>query len=129
MKRFIYASISIAFFICTLGFVTLFFWIEQDVDNNIQLAEYLYKTDGEDALISYLEDEKNSYYSRSHLAIWTLGKIRSQKALPVLKKYYLNDPEGRSCKGMHHDRLCQYEINKAIKAIETGSLFSYSSLK
>ena len=121
--------VSVTFLICSLGFVSLLYRIKKDEDNNIQLAENQYQAEGEDALISYLEDEKNSYFDRTHIAIWTLGRIRSQKALPVLKKYYLNDPEGQSCKGKHHEKLCQYEINKAVNAIEKGPLLSHSFLK
>jgi len=129
MKRFIYTAFCIAFLLCSLGFVSLFFWIKQDVQNNIQIAEYKYKVNGEEALISFLEDKKNTTNDRTHLAIWTLGKIRSQKALPVLKKYYLNDPEGQSCKGLHREKLCQYELHKAIKAIENGAFLSYATLR
>jgi hypothetical protein len=117
------------FLICIVILASLFFWIKQDVLNNIELAEQKYHAHGEEALISFLEDERNSYYDRTHLAVWTLGKIRSEKALPVLKRYYLNDPKGRSCKGMHHEKICQYELYKAIKAIENGTLLSYASLK
>ena len=129
MKRFIFTALSIAFLICIVTLISLFFWIKEDVINNIELAERKYHAHGEEALISYLEDEANSYYDRTHLAIWTLGKIRSQKALPVLKKYYLNDPEGQSCKGLHREKLCQYELHKAIKAIEHGAFLSYATLR
>lgn len=121
MKRFIYITLSISFLIISLTLTSIYFWIRHDVRNNIELAEQKYDSPGEDALISYLEDEQNAYHDRTHLAIWTLGKIRSQKALHVLKKYYLNDPEGLSCKGMHQEKLCQYEIHKAIKEIENGT--------
>jgi hypothetical protein len=129
MKRFIYTALAIVFLICIVILASLFFWIKQDVLNNIELAEQKYHAHGEKALISFLEDERNSYYDRTHLAVWTLGKIRSQRALAVLKKYYINDPKGRSCKGMHHEKICQYELYKAIKAIENGTLLSYASLK
>lgn len=129
MKGFIYKAVSITFLICSVVSLSLYIWIKQDVRNNIEIAEYKYNSYGEEALISYLEDENNSYFERTHLAIWTLGKIRSKKALPVLKKYYRNDPEGRSCKGVHQKKLCQYEIHKAIKAIEDGAFLSYTSLR
>ena len=129
MKRFIYTALPIVFLVCIVILASLFFWIKQDVLNNIELAEQKYHAHGEKALISFLEDERNSYYDRTHLAVWTLGKIRSEKALPVLKRYYLNDPKGRTCKGMHQEQLCQYELYKAIKAIENGTLLSYASVK
>ena len=60
--------------------------------------------------------------------ILTLGQVRSQKALPFLMELYRDDPEGGSCYGRHEELLCQYEIHKAIEAIEKGSLFSYARL-
>ena len=129
MKRLIYIVLSFAFLVITASLFSLYFYIKADVGSNIELAEQKYHSHGENALISYLEDEKNPYFDRTHIAVWTLGKVRSQRALPVLKKYYLNDPAGRSCKGMHHKKLCQYEIHKAIKAIENGTFLSYASLR
>ena len=81
-------------------------------------------------MISFLLDENNSAYDRTHTAIWTLGRIRSEKALPILYEYYRDDPEGRTCYGRHETELCQYEIRKAIVAIEkVGWWFSHERLK
>jgi hypothetical protein len=46
------------------------------------------------AAAAYLLDEHNTMENRTHLAIWTLGQIRSEKALPVLKNLYRDDPDG-----------------------------------
>jgi len=129
MKRIMYIVAFITFIFCSSTLSTLYFWIKKDVRCNIELAENKYQLHGEEALIAFLVDEDNSPYDRTHLAIWTLGKIRSKKALPILKTYYLNDPKGQFCKNRHHEKLCQYEIHKALVAIETGSILSYAQLK
>jgi hypothetical protein len=53
----------------------------------------------------------------SSVAIWTLGQIHSEKAIPVLQGLCHNDPEGKTCYGKHDSVLCQYEIFKALKLI------------
>ena len=129
MRRNLTLVTIFVFAIFIIFLTTLYLWIKQDVQYNIYFAEEKYNEIGENALLSFLKDAKNRPHDRTHLAIWTLGKIRSKKALPILKGYYLNDPKGLSCKGMHQKKLCQYEIHKAIKAIEDGAFLSYASLK
>ena len=46
----------------------------------------------------------------------------------MLNKNFLDDTEGRTCKGRHDKVLCQYEIHKAIVAIERGRFLSHSRL-
>jgi hypothetical protein len=82
MKPFIF-TVFISFLFCSFILLSLSYWIKQDVLRNIELAENKYNSHGEEALISYLEDEKNSYHDRTHIAIWTLGKIRSQKSFAL----------------------------------------------
>ncbi len=99
-----------------LGYIGIYIWIDTDVQKNISIAKEKYPGKAEDALIAYLLDTTNSPKSRSHLAIWTLGQIHSQKAIPVLKSFYKNDSLGKTCKGKHDVVLCQYEIYKALNA-------------
>jgi hypothetical protein len=103
-----------------LGFLALYIWIDFDVKKNINYAKEKYPGTAEDALIAYLLDTTNSPQDRSSVAIWTLGQIHSQKALPILKGLYKNDPQGKTCHGKHNYVLCQYEIYKAIKAEESN---------
>ena len=129
MKRIILiigTGITLVFF-CFL--LAVYIWSGNTVKGHISTAKQKYPGTAEDALISFLLDENNSTYDRTHTAIWTLGQIRSEKALPVLQELYKNDPEGLTCYGRHHSVLCQYEIHKAIVAIEGGMLFSHARLK
>jgi hypothetical protein len=102
-----------------LGFLAFYIWIDFDVKKNINSAKARYPGTAEDALIAYLLDSSNSPQDRSSVAIWTLGQIHSQKALPILRGLYKDDPEGKTCHGNHNYVLCQYEIYKAIKAEES----------
>ncbi|KKL57455.1 hypothetical protein LCGC14_2235220 [marine sediment metagenome] len=100
------------------GLLTIHIMIGQEVKENISLAQNKYPGDPEEALISYLLDANNAMYNRTHLAIWTLGQIKSEKALPILKEYYRDDPKGSTCYGKLESMVCQYEIHKALNAIE-----------
>lgn len=99
-------------------FGSLLIWIGHDIKENIEIAKKEYPGKAEDALLAYLADSTISPRERTHIAIWTLGQIKSRKALPVLRELYKNDPEGTICKGRHNTELCQYEIHKAIVSIE-----------
>jgi hypothetical protein len=118
MKRtFIFTGISLgALFFCFI--LAMRIWIGHGIKERINIAKQQYSGIAEDALIAYLSDTTNTPQDRSDIAIWTLGQIRSQKALPILKELYKNDPEGKTCKYHHDTVLCQYEIHKAIVSIE-----------
>ena len=117
-KRIFFIAFISLVLIVLCSFAALKIWIGFTVDKNIAAAQQQYPGSAEDALITFLLDEKKSTKDRTHIAIWTLGQIHSQKALPVLYKLYKNDPEGKTCYGKHDSVLCQYEIYKAIKSIE-----------
>jgi hypothetical protein len=102
------------------GYIAIYFWIDSDVKKNITIAKEKYPGKAEDALIAYLLDTTNTPNDRSHIAIWTLGQIKSEKAILVLTTLYKNDPEGKTCKGNHSYVLCQYEIYKALNASEVN---------
>lgn len=93
--------------------------INRGVKERICIAREKYTGTAEDALIAFLADTTNSPCERTDVAIWTLGQIQSQKALPILKELYNSDPEGKTCKGRHDSVLCQYGLYKAIRAIES----------
>jgi len=103
-------------------------WIRSDVKKNISIAQQKYPGPAEEALISFLIDEKNSFHDRTHLAIWTLGMLKSEKALPILRSYYKNDPKGSSCHGKHDQMICQYGLHKAIVQIESSGQYSTADL-
>lgn len=96
-------------------FGSLRIWIGHDIKERIEIAKTEYPGKAEDALLAFLADSTISPRERTDVAIWTLGQIKSQKALPVLKELYRNDPNYHC---HHSTELCQYEIHKAIVSIE-----------
>lgn len=117
MKK-ILVFLGIGITLVFLVLATLQFLIRQRVKSNIEMAQEKYGGTAAEALIAFLQDENNSVSDRSHIAVWTLAQIESEEALPILYQYYKNDPDGNTCYGKHHTELCQYEIYKAINAIE-----------
>ena len=110
------------------GLLLFYMGMGYTVKKNIRSARERYPGSAGDALITYMLDETISPEKRTHEAIWTLGQIRSEKALPYLKALYKDDPEGETCYRRHEEVLCQYEIHKAIVTIEKGGLFSHARL-
>ena len=68
---------------------------------------------GEDrvtALMAYVADEERPLERRNR-AVWALGQLRDERALPVLRGYVKED-----CR--HGEELCQHELAKAIALCE-----------
>ena len=129
MKRFMIVSTISIFCLALIGLLVLNVWIRGDVKSNIAFVQEKYGGTPEAALIAFLKDETNSKSERTHIAVWTLGQLESQKALPHLRELYKGDPKGKTCKDKHDYLICQYELYKAINAVEKGKLLSYSKLK
>lgn len=111
------AFLLLVFLAATLG---VYLWIDHDIRKNIAAAKAKYPGEkSEDALIDFLIDTTNSPQDRTQIAVWTLGHIKSGKAVPVMRKLYRNDPEGKTCFGHHDSVICQYELYKALKASES----------
>lgn len=129
MKRIILIIAGGIILFCACALFGIYIWMGQSVKEHIEIAKQKYPGTSEEVLISFLIDEENSYYDRTHSAIWTLGQIKSDKSLPILKELYNDDPEGKTCYGKHDSMLCQYEIHKALVAIEKKRLFTYERMK
>lgn len=120
--------LATVFILFIASFGALNAWIRSDVKKNISIAQQKYPGTAEEALITFLLDEKNSFYDRTHIAIWTLGMLKSEKALPILRSFYKNDPKGLTCHGKHDRMVCQYGLHKAIIQIESRVQYSTSDL-
>ncbi len=118
LKRTVFLSGIILAFLFIGTMTTFQILIGNGIKKNISIAKNEYPGKAEDALLAYLADSTKSPRDRTQIAVWTLGQIRSGKALPVLKSLYKNDPEGMACR--HDSELCQYEIHKAIVSIESN---------
>lgn len=90
-----------------------FNFIGYSVQSRCELAQEKYEGDCVEALVSYLEDESNSFQSRNG-AIWALGEFGDERALATLESYYtgqIPDKESLST------GISQYELAKAIRLI------------
>ncbi len=102
------AGTFILFFISTCA------WIGFSVKEKCLTAQEQYGGGCTTALMEYLQDETGHSLKERNQAVWALGQLGNRDALPILKKYYT----GQECQ---HDKfLCQYELAKAIKLIESG---------
>lgn len=120
MRRIIIFIGAILVFISICTVIIIMVSVNLGVKERISISQETYQGTPEEALIAYLLDTTNSSRDRTDVAIWTLGQIQSQKALPILKELYNDDTEGKTCHGRHDSVLCQYGVYKAIRAIESN---------
>ena len=64
------------------------------------------------ALIKVVDCDACPLQDRNH-AVWALGQMAEPRAISVLKKHF----DGRPC--THSTRLCQHELRKAIRKIDS----------
>ena len=85
--------------------------IHQAVEENCRVAQQAHPHPGDNvaALIDFVNSTSHSPEERSHVGVWTLGRLRDPRALPALECVYTGEP----CQ--HERNLCQYELEKAIK--------------
>jgi hypothetical protein len=84
--------------------------IHESVQEYCGIAQQAHPHPGDDvaALTAFMNSNARSFRERN-LAVWTLGRIGDSKALPSLEAVYT----GEVCE--HDRKLCQYELEKAIK--------------
>ena len=72
--------------------------------------------------LAELAGSKNHSYIERNQAVWALGQLADERALPALLSLQSDVPCERPCRRDKH--LCQYEVEKAIKWCRQGTLFS-----
>lgn len=116
LKRKIFFGALIAGSLFTFMFIVTCTLIGLSVSQRCEVAQDRYSGDCVEALISYLDNEENSYESRNS-AIWALGQIGDTRALPILEKYYTgNIPDREPIDKV----ISQYELKKAINLTSGG---------
>jgi hypothetical protein len=93
------------------GYAAVFASIHVGVTGVARSAMTRYAGDRVQALCTLIDCQTCSLAERNH-AVWALGQLRDARALPILMKYYT----GQKCN--HASDLCQYELQKAVKAIQ-----------
>jgi len=114
VKRVFGYGILICFIFLFFAFLCICFSIRSSVKEISAKAVRQYPGDRIEALVTYVDSENHSLKQRN-LAVWALGQIGDERALPLLEKSWT----GRPCD--HSSRLCQREVGKAIKLCK-GSL-------
>jgi len=100
--------------LAVIGIAAIFLSIEVGVEKQKKQAMARFPgRDPSQALIELVDCEKCSLPERNH-AVWALGQIREDRALPVLHKHFHGGP----CD--HSKFVCQYELSKALKRIEAA---------
>lgn len=113
-KLFYVVAISISIFL--LFFFIGSVWIGHDAKSLCQNAKWQYGGDCVEALITQLNDKNQGFRTRNH-AIWALGQLGDNRALPVLQSYYTgNIPDKEPLDGV----ISQYELKKAINLTNGG---------
>ena len=117
------------FYLVAIGlsiFLLFFFigsvWIGHEAKNLCQQAQWQYGGDCVEALIAQLDDEHQGFRNRNH-AIWALGQMGDDRALPVLEKYYTGDIPDRE---PLDETISQYELKKAINLASGGTNITVS---
>lgn len=97
------------------GFTGLLLWVNHGVR---EVAERACQTQGMtypehkvEALIATVGDARQPFQERN-LAVWALGQLGDERALPVLKAQLTGRPV---CN--HSQAICQYEAKKAMAKI------------
>ncbi len=110
IKRKLFFGALVGISLITFMFIVTCTLIGLDVNQRCDIAQDRYEGDCVEALISYLEDENNSYKSRNS-AIWALGQFGDPRALPALENLYTGNIPNREPLS---ETISQYELKKAI---------------
>ncbi len=116
IKNFILYGGAVGLVIFAFFFVITGTWIGHEVKTNCHDAQKKYEGTCTEALSQFLDDELNPIRDRNS-AIWSLGQLGEEEALPMLEKYFTGDIPDRE---PLDKTISQYELQKAIKLIKSG---------
>lgn len=110
-----------------LLFFFIFFIISTQIGYGVkercQTAQSQYGGECVDALMEQLADTSTEYNKND--AIWALGQLGDEKALPLLEKYIADQTTSSTEYGIWNKGISQYELRKATKLIKSN--FNISS--
>ena len=116
LKRLFFYTIVAIFIVFILFFLLTCTQIGDSVQTQCQKAKAEYNGDCTEALIDILNDENQSFKTRN-AAIWALGQLGDNHALPVLQSYYTGNI---SSKEPINEVISQHELKKAINLTSGG---------
>jgi len=111
-KVLVYGIVS-CFILILIVFVMTCWSIRSSVKSISAEATQEHAGDRIEALMAYANSENHSLRERNR-AVWALGQIGDERALPVLERFNTGQP----CN--HDTSLCQRELGKAVKLCKGG---------
>jgi hypothetical protein len=99
----------------------MFWQLQAPVKSRCAKAQEEFGGDCVEALTKVLESDHHSYLEKNR-AVWALGQLADERALPLLRGLQSGVPCQRPCRKDSH--ICQHEVEKAVKWCEKGTLFS-----
>jgi hypothetical protein len=113
LKKVLVYGIVSCFVLILIVFVMTCWSIRSSVKSISTEATQEYAGDRIEALMTYVNSENHSLRERNR-AVWALGQIGDERALPVLERFNTGQP----CN--HDTSLCQRELGKAVKLCKGG---------
>ena len=115
LKRTLKIGFILLILVLGSSYVGLRVWFKADIDQICDNAMKQYDGDKIEALISVLNSDQQDLTTKNS-AIWALGKLRNENALPTLRNLQTNEV----CD--HSRNVCQRELEKAILNLEGKSI-------
>lgn len=98
-----------------LTFVVGSSWIHSSLQEKCRTTQRRYSGDCVVALLAEVQDEEATFHDRND-AIWALGQIGDERALPLLESMYTGDEQ----RTKYDQSLSQYGLGKAIRLLQGG---------
>jgi hypothetical protein len=111
-KKKIYYFLISGFTFLSILLVFLLHWTSSDIRAACKEAQEEFSGDCVESLLSYLQSNQHTFKEKNH-AIWALGSIGDERAVPVLRKYLTGKDCEKPCRTDLY--ICQYGLKKAIK--------------
>lgn len=103
----------IGFGILTIMYGIICWSIFSDVKTICGKTNQAFEGDIVEANIKFLQSKQHSLIEKNDV-VWALSQIGDDRALPILEKLYTGIPCEKPCE--KHKKICQYELEKAIKS-------------
>jgi len=117
IKRIVLWFFGAILIVLIVSVVYSFTIIKKSVVTVTERAKFEHTGDAVDALISYIKSDYPTVKEKNS-AIWALGQISDDKALPFLEEIYTSEDN-------KYQKLSKYEMEKAIKWCKKGNLTSW----
>ncbi|MBU1935383.1 hypothetical protein KKF04_04975, partial [Patescibacteria group bacterium] len=121
-KKIALTLLGVGVFVFALIFVFSMFSIYSSVEAMCTQVRSQYEGDCVEGLIQYVESEEHDYEEKNR-AIWALGQLADERALPTLNQFYEFSYAEVPCKRDLH--ICREEVEKAIKWCTKGNVTSW----